>query len=601
MNFRPENPLIVQSDMTVLLETMGPKYESARDFLSQFAELRKSPEYLHTYVITPLSLWNAAAAGVAVKEINEGLQELSKYDIPPNVLTEVQDQMSRFGKVQLMKQEGTDSHILVTKDRFALEEIMASHQVRAFIEKQISPDQILIKADCRGRIKQALIKIGYPVEDLAGYVDGDLLDISVRDTTLRGDPFSLREYQRDASDVFYANGSKSGGSGVLVLPCGAGKTIIGIACLARIGQHTLILTTNITALRQWKRELLEKTSLPEEMIGEYSGEIKDVKPVTVTTYQILTYKKGKNETFLHMDLFQKYNWGLIIYDEVHLLPAPVFRATTEIQARRRLGLTATLVREDGKEDDVFSLIGPKRYDKPWKELEHQGWIAKARCMEIRVPMVEDRRLEYATAELRLKYRISMENSNKLPVMERLLRKHAVDNVLVIGQYLDQLEQIRARTGAPIITGETPNAEREDLYGKFKKGEIKVLIVSKVANFAVDLPDANVAIQVSGTFRSRQEETQRLGRVLRPKAGDNHAYFYSIVTRDTKDQECAKRRSMFLTEQGYRYRIHILDSVDTLDRDEFSFEAEQDIEADPALAVPDGDAADGEEEAALVEE
>lgn len=574
MNFKPDNPLIVQSDMTVLLETMGPHFETARDFLNQFAELHKSPEYLHTYHVTPLSLWNAAAAGLKVQTILEGLQNLTKYDVPSNVFVEIREQMGRFGKVRLLRLDETGEHVLESDDKIALEEIQASPQVRPFIERRLSDNRILILPDSRGRIKQALIKIGYPVEDLAGYVEGDHLDVELRTETLSGLPFSLREYQRDAAEVFYANGARTGGSGVLVLPCGAGKTVIGITAMSMVKQNTLILTTNLTALRQWKRELADKTTLTEDQIGEYSGELKDVKPVTVTTYQILTYKKSRNENFVHMDLFQSHNWGLIVYDEVHLLPAPVFRATTEIQARRRLGLTATLVREDEKEDDVFSLIGPKRFDKPWKELEQQGWIAQARCMEIRVPMAEDKRLEYAVAELRNKYRLSMENPAKLPVVDRLLEKHRDDNVLVIGQYLDQLEQIRARTGAPIITGETPNAEREQLYSDFKTGVNRVLIVSKVANFAVDLPDANVAIQVSGTFRSRQEETQRLGRVLRPKTEDNFAYFYSVVTKDTKDQECAKRRSLFLTEQGYRYRIRVLDASEP-SVDDFSFDSAED--------------------------
>lgn len=574
MNFKPDNPLIVQSDMTVLLETMGPHFETARDFLNQFAELHKSPEYLHTYHVTPLSLWNAAAAGLKVQTILEGLQNLTKYDVPSNVFVEIREQMGRFGKVRLLRLDETGEHVLESDDKIALEEILASPQVRPFIERRLSDNRVLILPDSRGRIKQALIKIGYPVEDLAGYVEGDHLDVELRTETLSGLPFSLREYQRDAAEVFYANGARTGGSGVLVLPCGAGKTVIGITAMSMVKQNTLILTTNLTALRQWKRELADKTTLTEDQIGEYSGELKDVKPVTVTTYQILTYKKSRNENFVHMDLFQSHNWGLIVYDEVHLLPAPVFRATTEIQARRRLGLTATLVREDEKEDDVFSLIGPKRFDKPWKELEQQGWIAQARCMEIRVPMAEDKRLEYAVAELRNKYRLSMENPAKLPVVDRLLEKHRDDNVLVIGQYLDQLEQIRARTGAPIITGETPNAEREQLYSDFKTGVNRVLIVSKVANFAVDLPDANVAIQVSGTFRSRQEETQRLGRVLRPKTEDNFAYFYSVVTKDTKDQECAKRRSLFLTEQGYRYRIRVLDASEP-SVDDFSFDSAED--------------------------
>ena len=590
MNFKPENPLIVQSDMTILLETMGPHFDTARDFLNQFAELHKSPEYLHTYEVTPLSLWNAAAAGVEIEEIIEGLRRLTKYDVPSNVFTEIREQMARYGKVQLVRLDETGEHVLQSDDPIALEEILASPQVRPFLDVRRGENQILILPGTRGRIKQSLIKIGFPVEDLAGYVQGDPLEVILREQTVSGLPFSLREYQRDAAEVFYANGARTGGSGVLVLPCGAGKTVIGITAMSMVGQHTLILTTNLTALRQWKREIADKTFLTEDQIGEYSGEVKDVKPVTVTTYQILTYKKSRNDVFLHMDLFQNYNWGLMIYDEVHLLPAPVFRATTEIQARRRLGLTATLVREDGKEDDVFSLIGPKRFDKPWKELEAQGWIAQARCMEIRIPMAEDKRLEYAVAELRNKYRLSMENPSKLPVVDCLLKKHKDDNVLVIGQYLDQLEAIRERTGAPIITGETPNSEREILYNDFKTGKNKVLIVSKVANFAVDLPDANVAIQVSGMFRSRQEETQRLGRVLRPKSGGNFAYFYSVVTKDTKDQECAKRRSLFLTEQGYRYRIRVLSGLD-FTVDDLSFDSAEDgivesLGESPVEEVPD---------------
>jgi DNA excision repair protein ERCC-3 len=561
--------------MTVLLETMGSLYEPARDFLGQFAELKKSPEYLHTYCITPLSLWNAASAGVEAKDIVAGLGRFAKYEIPQNVITEIREQMARFGKIRLVKRDETGELVLECDDLYAVEEILSSSQVRQFISRRLSDTSLLLEPGVRGRAKQALIKIGYPVQDLAGYTEGDRLPFVFRDRTLLGVHFSLREYQRDAVEVFHAGGSAAGGSGVLVLPCGAGKTVIGMACMEKFQQHTLILTTNITALRQWQRELLDKTTLTPEQVGEYSGEVKNVRPVTVTTYQILTYKRGKNEQFVHMELFQKYNWGLIVYDEVHLLPAPVFRATAEIQARRRLGLTATLVREDNKEDDVFSLIGPKRFDKPWKELEHQGWIAKARCMEIRIPMAPDKKLEYASAELRLKYRIAMENPAKLPVVARLLEKHSNDNVLIIGQYLDQLEQVRAMTRAPIITGETPTTEREALYGDFKGGKIKVLVVSKVANFAVDLPDANVAIQISGTFRSRQEETQRVGRVLRPKPGDNYAYFYSIVTKDTKDQECAKKRSLFLTEQGYRYRIKILNG-EGLENELFAFDEAVDL-------------------------
>lgn len=592
MGYNPENPVIVQSDMTVLLETMGPRYEEARAFLNQFAELTKSPEYLHTYTITPLSLWNAASAGLKPEAIHEGLGKLAKYDVPPNVHVEIREVMARFGKVQLLKQDD-GTLFLRFKDPYAFKEIQSSPQVRPFLGEVLGDHEILIQAGTRGRIKQALIKIGFPVEDLAGYVDGDQLDVELRDESLRGRPFGLREYQSEAVEVFYAGGAAHGGSGVLVLPCGAGKTVIGMACMCKVRQNTLILTTNITALRQWMSEILDKTTLGEDQIGEYSGETKDVKPVTVTTYQILTYKRRKTDEFAHMDLFQKHNWGLIIYDEVHMLPAPVFRAVAEIQARRRLGLTATLVREDGKEDDVFSLIGPKKFDKPWKELESQGWIAEAICTEIRVPMDEELKLEYAVAELRAKYRLSMENPAKNKIVEQLLRRHENDQVLIIGQYLGQLDQLQAMTGAPIITGVTPNQEREAIYADFKSGKIKVLIVSKVANFAIDLPDANVAIQVSGTYRSRQEETQRLGRVLRPKANGNSAYFYSVVTKDSKDQECAKKRSMFLTEQGYRYLIQVLQSdnldeaqpIDAVPVDDGNGDADEDFDLEMETATP----------------
>lgn len=583
--FKPENPIIVQSDMTVLLETTGPLFEEGRDFLGQFAELEKSPEYLHTYRITPLSLWNAAAAGLQAEEIITRLLELAKYAVPPNVLTEIREQMARYGKLRLVKDDETGLLHLICDDRMAFEEISASPHVKEFLLERRGDNTLVVDPAYRGRAKQVLIKLGYPVEDLAGFTEGDPLEFELRPVTRLGLHFALREYQRDAVETFWSSGSRAGGAGVLVLPCGAGKTIIGIGCMEKIQQHTLILTTNVTALRQWIRELLDKTTLTEDQIAEYSGDKKEIRPVTVTTYQMMTYKPSKADHFPHMELIKRYNWGLIIYDEVHLLPAPVFRATAEIQARRRLGLTATLVREDGREDDVFSLIGPKRFDKPWKELEHQGWIAKARCMEIRVPLHPDRRIQYATAELRAKYRLAMENPDKIPVLLRLLEKHRDDNVLIIGQYLDQLEEISRLTNAPIITGDTPNAQREELYAAFKSGKLKVLVVSKVANFAVDLPDANVAIQVSGTFRSRQEEAQRVGRVLRPKPGQNYAYFYSIVTKDSKDQECAKKRSLFLTEQGYRYRIKIVDLA-TLANETFDFDDAEDLPVAELVQEPD---------------
>jgi DNA excision repair protein ERCC-3 len=585
MRYHPDNPVIVQSDMTVLLETTGPLFEEARDFLGQFAELRKSPEFFHTYAVTPLSVWNAAAAGLRAEDIISGLERLAKYDIPPNVIAAIQDLSKRYGAVWLERDEASGCEVLVFRDAKSAQKVLSDATTGRLIARQISPTRLEVVRGGRGRIKHALVKLGLPVDDRAGYVDGEALPFSLREKTLRGCDFSLRSYQLDAAEIFYAGGSSAGGSGVIVLPCGAGKTIVGIACMHRLQQRTLILTTNITALRQWRREILDKTSLSEADIGEYSGEVKDIRPVTLTTYQILTYKRRKNEDFLHMDLFQRHNWGLIVYDEVHLLPAPVFRAVADIQARRRLGLTATLVREDGREDEVFSLIGPKRYDRPWKELEQQGWIAKALCVEMRIPMPEDFRVEYAMADLREKYRLAMENPNKIKVVERLLERHKDDHVLIIGQYLSQLDQLRQRLGAPIITGETPNDEREALYADFKAGRRKVLIVSKVANFAVDLPDASVAIQVSGMFRSRQEESQRLGRVLRPKAGDNNAYFYSIVSRDTKDQDCARNRCLFLTEQGYRYRIVVLDDED-IEQGRLPFDHAVDPDAELLSAAAD---------------
>jgi DNA excision repair protein ERCC-3 len=550
------NPLIVQSDRTLLLETVNPRYAAARDALATFAELVKSPDYVHTYRVSPLSLWNAAAAGHTADEIIGRLQEFAKYPIPENVLIQIREDISRYGRLRLKVDPESGGLRLISTDEILLTEVESQKIIQPFLERRLDPLTLLIRPSARGWIKQALIKIGYPVEDLAGYEPGEPLPLSVRDLTRSGAPFALRQYQEEAAQVFHASGSARGGSGVIVLPCGAGKTIIGIAAMAQLQMHALVLSTNITALRQWRDELLDKTSLTEDEIGEYSGEKKDIRPVTLTTYQILTHRRRRDEEFVHLELFNAQNWGLIIYDEVHLLPAPIFRAVADIQAKRRLGLTATLVREDGKEDDVFSLIGPKRYDVPWKVLEQQGWIAEALCTEIRVPLVEDLRLPYATADTKAKFRIASENPRKLAVVNRLLAAHADDHVLVIGQYLDQLDVIRERTGAPIITGKTPSREREDLYARFKSGEIKVLIVSKVANFAVDLPDANVAIQVSGTFGSRQEEAQRLGRILRPKPGANQARFYSLVTKDTRDQDFAMNRQLFLTEQGYRYTIEI---------------------------------------------
>lgn len=563
MNYNPQNPVIVQGDRSILLETDNPRYEEARDALALFAELVKSPEHIHTYRITPLSLWNAASAGMTADEIINALLEFAKYEVPQNITQDVKDYVQRYGRLKLIKQEPGDNLCLFSLDEALMVEIYNHKVVEPFIEAKIDKNNILVKKGMRGRLKQVLIKIGFPVEDLAGYVEGEPLNINLLETSRSKTPFNLRIYQRDAVDIFYAGGSSRGGSGVLVLPCGAGKTIIGIGVLTRLKQHTLILCTNITALRQWRDEILDKTDLPPSQIGEYSGEFKNIKPVTITTYQILTYRRKKDEDFVHMNLFNLQSWGLIIYDEVHLLPAPVFRAVAEIQGKRRLGLTATLVREDEKEDDVFSLIGPKKFDVPWKVLERQGWIAKALCTEIRIPLPEAERLRYAVADTKSKFRIASENPAKIEAVNLLIEKHKDDNILIIGQYLDQLDILAKRFNAPIITGKTPNKDRERIYGDFKSGKLKRLIVSKVVNFAIDLPDANVAVQVSGTFGSRQEEAQRLGRVLRPKAEGNFAFFYSLVTKGSKDQEFAENRQLFLTEQGYRYRIISIDGMNQL--------------------------------------
>ncbi len=555
---QPTNPLIVQSDRTILLETNNERFEEARDALSGFAELVKSPEHLHTYRVTPLSLWNAAALGWDADEVKGTLENLTKYDLPQNVLADIDEYIGRYGRLKLVRD--VDEMFLVSDDPVVLKEVCAHRKVHPFLLGGIEGDRVQVKPTERGFIKHTLIQIGFPVEDLAGYTEGEPLDVPLRSEMISGGDFGLRAYQTEAVDAFYAGGSDRGGSGVVVLPCGAGKTVVGIGTMAKVGAKTLILTTNVTALRQWKSEIVDKTGLNEEDIGEYSGERKELKPVTITTYQILTYRRKKTDEFVHFHLFNDADWGLIIYDEVHLLPAPVFRAVANLQSRRRLGLTATLVREDGKEEEVFSLIGPKKYDVPWRVLEKQGWVAEATCHELRVGFVDDNlRLEYAMADQRKKYRLAATNPAKLQVITRLIDKHQEDRVLIIGQYLDQLHAIAELTGAPIITGETPQNAREVLYNKFRSGEEPRLVVSRVANFAVDLPDANVAIQVSGTFGSRQEEAQRLGRILRPKqTGSNNACFYTVVTRDTTEQEFSTRRQLFLTEQGYRYEIETIE-------------------------------------------
>ncbi len=555
--YEPSNPLIVQSDHTILVEVDSPRYKEARNVLVRFAELVKSPEHVHTYRITPLSIWNACAAGILADEITGALCRFSKYAVPAHVLVEVGDFASRYGRLRLLL--GPKGLILSADKETLAEEIVHNKLCIDLLSDRLSATEFLIKPADRGKIKQALIKVGFPAEDLAGYIEGERANFAVRKITLSGEPFKLRPYQKEAAEIFYAGGSAYGGAGVIVLPCGAGKTIVGISCMDQLQTSTLILTTNVTAIRQWKTELLDKTTLAEENIGEYSGACKEIKQITIATYQIMTYRPDKEGEFPHLTLFNDHNWGLIIYDEVHMLPAPVFQVTAGLQARRRLGMTATLVREDGKEDDVFALIGPKKMDVPWKEMENQGWIAKARCCEIRMPLPEDLQMPYAVADKRKKFRISSENPAKQHVVRHIMALHQDKQILLIGMYIDQLKELADQFDIPLITGSTSQIKRDALYRDFKEGKITILAVSKVANFAVDLPDASVAIQISGTFGSRQEEAQRLGRILRPKSGENRAHFYSLVTRDTVEQDFALKRQLFLCEQGYEYNIKDADS------------------------------------------
>jgi DNA excision repair protein ERCC-3 len=547
-----EKPLIVQSDRSILLEADNPQYHDARDLLSRFAELEKSPEHVHFYRITPLSIWNAAAAGMSADEMVEALRQFSRYDLPRNVERDIRDYVRRYGLVKLEARDG--EMLLRSDDPYILEEVARNPLTKRYLTGREGADTLLMDPEYRGHLKQAMIKIGYPVEDLAGYVKGDFFDVTLRKTTGKGRDFVLRPYQLDSVDVFHAGGSARGGSGVIVLPCGAGKTVVGMGVMSRVKAKTLVLTTSLVAVRQWRDELLDKTEVDPKDIGEYSGEEKNIQPITISTYQILTYRRAKVDPFLHFGIFKDANWGLIVYDEVHLLPAPVFRMTAELQATRRLGLTATLIREDEREDEVFSLIGPKKFDVPWKILEKQGWIAHARCTEVRIRIGDEQRMDYAVADQRKKFRLGAENPRKMPVIQRILERHGEGRILVIGQYLDQLRRVRDELKSPLITGKTPNKEREELYGQFRTGELPLLLVSKVGNFAVDLPEANVLIQISGTFGSRQEEAQRLGRILRPKENGVTAHFYSLVTRDTRDQEFAEKRQRFLTEQGYAYEI-----------------------------------------------
>ncbi len=552
-SYDPANPLFVQPDRSILLETFNPKYAEARDEIAPFAELEKSPEHIHTYRVTNLSLWNAAAAGITAKQMIAVLQKYTKFALPTNIPTDIAETVSRYGRVKLERHDETRLR-LRCEDKLLLEELARQPKVKGYLGEKLDEASYVVDPAHRGVMKLALIQVGYPAEDLAGYVEGTALPTNLREIARSGLPFSIRDYQRESADIFHAGGNVKGGSGVIVLPCGSGKTIVGIVAMALVQKSTLILTTSVTAVKQWRREILDKTDLTEADVAEYTGDSKQIGPVTVATYQIITYRPDKDEEFPHFKIFNERDWGLIIYDEVHLLPAPVFRVTAQIQARRRLGLTATLVREDGREGDVFSLIGPKKYDVPWRELETQGWIAAANCTEIRTALPDDVRMEYAVAELRDKYRIASENEAKDNVVSQLLKRHANERVIVIGQYISQLKRLSKRFNIPLIMGSTPNGEREDLYSKFRRGEVRHLVLSKVGNFAIDLPDANVLIQVSGTFGSRQEEAQRLGRVLRPKQNGESAHFYTLVTRDTREIEFAQHRQMFLTEQGYSYAI-----------------------------------------------
>jgi len=569
-------PLIVQGDRTILAEVASPRYAEARDALARFAELVKSPEHVHTYRLTPLSIWNACAAGERAEQIVQTLRSLSRYPVPEHIATEIGEYAARFGSLTLERE--ASALILRCRDKGLADLVAADRHAALLLGERRSDITFYLTPASRGQLKLALIRIGYPVDDQAGYAAGETLALGLRSIALgRGLPFSPRPYQREAAAAFHASGSARGGSGVIVLPCGAGKTIVGMLCMDLLQTSTLVLTTCVTAVRQWISELIDKTNVDPALVGEYTGHRKEVRPITVATYQMLTHRGRRagqmevsvsiepddnQEMYPHLALFNQRDWGLIVYDEVHLLPAPVFQATASLKARRRLGLTATLVREDGKEDDVFALIGPKKFDVPWKEMEAQGWIARAVCTELRVPLPNALRQSYTLADARTKFRMASENPDKIGHVKAILEAHPGEPALVIGMYLDQLGEIARPLGLPILTGATPQRVRDKLYADFRSGAIGLLAVSKVANFAVDLPEASLAIQVSGTFGSRQEEAQRLGRILRPKGdgnGRNQASFYSLVSRDTVEQEFALKRQLFLCEQGYSYEIRLADA------------------------------------------
>lgn len=578
MNY--ENPLIVQGDRSLLLDVHAPLAEECRNALIPFAELEKSPEHLHTYRLTPLSLWNAASAGFSADDAAAVLQKYARYDVPQSVIAWIKETASRFGKITLLAgpdievpvKEGSaekiiEHYLYLKADSLPVyKEIFANHSVKKLLtassDTNAPEHSFLIHLTDRGTIKQLLLQAGWPVKDQVALTDGEPLDVSLRQTTAAGQPLQIREYQTGAARALVGDKGPGTGFGTIVLPCGAGKTIVGMTIMDMLKTSTLIITTNISAVHQWIDELLDKTNLTRDQIAEYSGESKTIKQVTVATYQVLTWRPDKEGPYPHFSIFHERPWGLIIYDEVHMLPAPVFRVVADLQAVRRVGLTATLVREDGCEGYVFSLVGPKRYDVPWKELERDRWIATAECVEVRIDLPAYQEIDYAVAGTREKHKIASMNPEKLPVVSQIIKKFPDDKILVIGQYLQQLDEIVKELGCPIITGKTPTVERDRIYNDFREGKIRVLVVSKVANFAIDLPDASLAIQVSGTFGSRQEEAQRLGRILRPK--ERKSRFFTLITRNTVEEEFGSNRQKFLAEQGYEYKIVRYDGELNLD-------------------------------------
>lgn len=569
MNY--ENPLIVQGDHSLLLDVHAPLAEECRNALIPFAELEKSPEHLHTYKLSPLSLWNAASAGFTAEEAIAVLEKYARYDVPQSIPIWIKEISSRFGKIKLIEapdievpenknssKKITEHFLYLVADSLPVfKEIGANQAAKKMLtltfENRDAPEySFLLKLTDRGTIKQILLQSGWPVKDEVALTDGEHLDISLRRTTLHGKPLIIREYQKNSARALVGDKRPGTGFGTIVLPCGAGKTIVGMKIMEMLKTSTLIITTNISAVHQWIDELLDKTDLTSDKVSEYSGETKTIKQVTVATYQVLTWRPDKDGPYPHFSIFHKRHWGLIIYDEVHMLPAPVFRVVAELQAVRRVGLTATLVREDGCEGYVFSLVGPKRYDVPWKELEREHWIASAECIEVRVDLPSESEIDYAVASPREKHKIASMNKAKLPIVKEIIDKCPTDKILVIGQYLSQLEDIAKELDCILITGKTPNSQRDKIYSDFREGKIKVLVVSKVANFAIDLPDASLAIQVSGTFGSRQEEAQRLGRILRPK--EQKSRFFTLITRNTVEEQFGSNRQKFLAEQGYEYKI-----------------------------------------------